>query len=182
MEISNSQNLVDVVGIWGRRGWITAVSAWMCVPVVRLVKHVLTIYLTPRPEHLYLNSHAQGFHVRGCGTRNRDSDLDSQRGLQDIESLSASRLSGMEGGNLARLMGQILLGAAWRHISGNLVSGVLPGTPHPRAFVPVRGTFQGRSGNVFLSLLRPNWFTCIAHDYWNPERADQHGAITTLEE
>ena len=71
---------------------------------------------------------------------------------------------------------------AWRHISGNLVSGVLPGTPHPRAFVPVRGTFQGRSGNVFLSLLRPNWFTCIAHDYWNPERADQHGAITTLEE
>jgi len=88
----------------------------------------------------------------------------------------------MEGGNLARLMGQILLGAAWRHISGNLVSGVLPGTPHPRAFVPVRGTFQGRSGNVFLSLLRPNWFTCIAHDYWNPERADQHGAITTLEE
>ena len=73
--------------VTGRQaGWITAVSAWMCVPVVRLVKHVLTIYLTPRPEHLYLNSHARGFHVRGCGTRNRHSDLDSQRGLQDFES------------------------------------------------------------------------------------------------
>ena len=39
-----------VVGIWGRRGWITAAAAWMCVPLVHLVKKVLSLPDTLHPN------------------------------------------------------------------------------------------------------------------------------------
>jgi hypothetical protein len=37
-------------GIWGRRGWITAAVAWMCVPFIHLVKHVLGLADTLHPN------------------------------------------------------------------------------------------------------------------------------------
>jgi hypothetical protein len=38
------------VGIWGRRGWITAAAAWICVPLIHLVKHVLSLPDTLHPN------------------------------------------------------------------------------------------------------------------------------------
>src|SRR5262245_2575807 len=37
-------------GIWGRKSWLTAVTAWMCVPLVHLVKHVLGLPDTLHPN------------------------------------------------------------------------------------------------------------------------------------
>jgi hypothetical protein len=40
-------------GISGRRGWITAGAAWVCVPLVHLIKHVLGL-----PDTLHPNTYA----------------------------------------------------------------------------------------------------------------------------
>ena len=37
-------------GIWGRRGWITATAAWICVPLAHLVKHVVGLPDTLHPN------------------------------------------------------------------------------------------------------------------------------------
>src|SRR5262245_58837713 len=37
-------------GIWGRKSWLTAATAWMCVPLVHLVKHVLGLPDTLHPN------------------------------------------------------------------------------------------------------------------------------------
>src|SRR5262249_36602255 len=36
-------------GIWGWEGWITAAAAWMCLPLVHLVKHALGLQDTLQP-------------------------------------------------------------------------------------------------------------------------------------
>lgn len=37
-------------GIWGRGGWTTALSAWMCVPLAHFVKHALGLPDTLHPN------------------------------------------------------------------------------------------------------------------------------------
>jgi hypothetical protein len=36
--------------VWGGRGWLPALSAWACVPLVHLVKHVLGLPDTIQPN------------------------------------------------------------------------------------------------------------------------------------
>lgn len=38
------------VGIWNRRGWITAAGVWMCVPLAHVVKHALGLPDTLHPN------------------------------------------------------------------------------------------------------------------------------------
>jgi hypothetical protein len=37
-------------GGWGRSGWLTAATAWLCVPGVHLVKHLLALPDTMQPN------------------------------------------------------------------------------------------------------------------------------------
>lgn len=42
--------------IWGGRGWITAATAWLCVPVAHVIKHLLGL-----PDTLHPNTYTSIF-------------------------------------------------------------------------------------------------------------------------
>lgn len=37
-------------GLWGRNGWIAAASTWLCVPLIHVIKHVLSLPDTLHPN------------------------------------------------------------------------------------------------------------------------------------